>query len=80
MALRNSCHGPQVMRMAPGRDGTAPIGIALALAIPVSGFTPYLAGLVIPQAGYRPVFLTVAVLSVISAFLLLRWVFAGINY
>jgi len=74
MALRNSCHGPQVMRMAPGRDGTAPIGIALALAIPVSGFTPYLAGLVIPQAGYQPVFLTVAVLSVLSAFLLLRWV------
>ncbi len=75
MATRASCHAPQVMRMAPGRDGTAPIGVALALVMPVQGLGPWVAGnWLIPEVGYGPIFLTVAGLAVLAAALLLLWV------
>ncbi|MDJ0521659.1 MAG: MFS transporter [Planctomycetota bacterium] len=75
LATRASCHAPQVMRLAPGRDGTAPIGIALALVMPVQGLGPWIAGEhLIPSTGYAPVFAVVAGLAVTSAILLLLWV------
>jgi len=77
MAGRISCHAPQVMRLAPGRDGTAPIGLATGLAMPVSGLAPFLAGPLIPAVGYAPVFWVVGGLGAISGLLLLSWVPEG---
>ena len=77
MAARNSCHAPQIMRLAPGRDGTAPIGLAVGLAMPMAGLAPFLAGLLIPSTGYAPVFWAVGVACAVSALLLLRWVPSG---
>ena len=77
MAGRISCHAPQVMRLAPGRDGTAPIGLATGFAMPVSGIAPFLAGPLIPVVGYAPVFWVVAALVSISGALLLFWVPGG---
>jgi len=71
--VRAACHAPMVMRLAPGRDGTAPIGIAVALIMLVQGFGPAIAGVVIGGWGYLPVFVVVAVCGAISlGFLLLR--------
>jgi predicted MFS family arabinose efflux permease len=77
MAARNSCHAPQVMRLAPGRDGTAPIGLASGIALACSGVAPYAAGLLVPLLGYGPIFWGVAVLGSASALLLLRWIPRG---
>ena len=77
IAARNSCHAPQVMRLAPGRDGTAPIGIAAGIAQPASGVAPFLAGLLIPWLGYGPIFWAVAGFALLAAFLLLRWIPRG---
>ena len=75
MATRASCHSPQVMRLAPGRDGSAPIGVAMALVMPVQGLGPWIAGEhAFPVVGYAPVFWTVAVLAVLAAILVLLWV------
>lgn len=77
MAGRISCHAPQVMRLAPGRDGTAPIGLATGFAMPISGIAPFLAGPLIPVVGYAPVFWVVGALAAISGALLLFWVPGG---
>jgi hypothetical protein len=72
--VRASCHAPQVMELAPGRDGTAPIGIAVAFAMVVQGLAPYGAGLLLPTVGYGPIFGAVAALCLVSGLLLLLWV------
>ncbi len=70
-----TCRAPEVMRLTPSRDGTAPIGIAVALLMPVQGIVPLVTDAwIIPVTGYGPVFVTVAVLGVIAAILLLLWV------
>lgn len=71
--VRMSCHAPQVMDLAPGRDGTAPLGIALAFAVLMQGSAPFVAGLLIPSTGYTPVFATVALICTVSAGFLLLW-------
>lgn len=78
LATRASCHAPQVMRLAPERDGTAPIGVAMALVMPVQGLGPWLAGeWVIPGTSYAHVFWAVAGLASVAALLLLFWVPRG---
>ncbi len=73
MGLRNSCYAPHVMQSAPDRDGTAPLGIALALAMIVQGVAPFLVGALVPDIGYGAVFLAVAACCVASALLLAFW-------
>jgi MFS family permease len=72
--VRASCHAPLVMRLSPGRDGTTPIGVAVAAAMLVQGLGPPLGAWVVQAAGYPPLFITVALLGSISVALLLRWV------
>jgi hypothetical protein len=74
MGIRAICHAPMVMGLAPGRDGTAPIGIAVALLMLVQGFGPAVAGVVISGWGYLPVFGVVALCGAISLIFLLLWV------
>jgi MFS family permease len=72
--VRSSCHAPQVMELAPDRDGTAPIGIAVAFAMLAQGIAPYGAGLLLPSWGYPTVFAAVAAFCAASGLLLLLWV------
>ena len=74
MGVRVSCHAPMVMRLAPDRDGTGPIGLAVAAVMLVQGFGPPIGAWVVRHAGYMPVFATVAGCGVVSAILLLLWV------
>jgi MFS family permease len=72
--LRMTCHSPQVMRLAPGRERTGAIGLAMVVAAPVAGLGPLAAGAMIPLLGYRPVFLAVGAVCLLSFGLLGRWV------
>jgi predicted MFS family arabinose efflux permease len=69
-----TCHAPQVMRLVGDRERTGAIALAMMVTAPVAGFGPFLAGLLIPAAGYRPVFLVVAAVAAASALLLWRFV------
>jgi len=80
LACRQSCHAPQVMRLAPGRDGTAPIGIAMALVMPAQGLCPWFAGEYLAGSGnYALIFRLVAGLGLLAAILLLLWVPPGVS-
>ncbi|MDF1701680.1 MAG: hypothetical protein P1V36_11045 [Planctomycetota bacterium] len=70
MGVRASCHAPLVMRLSPGRDGTAPIGVSMACIMLMQGGAPVIGALVIAYAGYLPLFLGVAVCGTISLILL----------
>lgn len=71
LGVRASCHAPLVMRLSPGRDGTAPIGVAVACLMLVQGTAPVLGAQVIAGSGYLPLFLGVAACGTISLVLLL---------
>lgn len=74
MGVRTSCHAPLVMGLAPGRDGTGPIGIAVAAIMVVQGLGPPIGAYVVEHVGYEPVFAAVAGCGLVSALLLLLWV------
>lgn len=71
LGVRMSCHAPLVMRLSPGRDGTAPIGVSVACIMLMQGGGPVVAASVIGAYGYLPLFLGVACVGTISLVLLL---------
>lgn len=70
LGVRASCHAPLVMRLSPGRDGTAPIGVAVACIMLMQGGAPMVGAHVIAHHGYLPLFLAVAACGTISFVLL----------
>jgi MFS family permease len=71
---RMTCHAPQVLRLSGDRDGTLPIGVAMALSGLVAAFAPFLAGYAIPAWGHAIVFGGVALTCALGAVLLRVWV------
>jgi hypothetical protein len=74
LTLRMTCHAPMVLRLARGRDGTAPLGLATALTQPVTGIAPFVAGVLVPFAGHAAVFACVAACTLVATLLLLLYV------
>jgi MFS family permease len=72
VVARQTCHGPQVMRLARGHEPTQPLALAMAATSSLQGFLPFLAGLLLPVTGFPPVFVVVALLTVSAAILLAR--------
>ena len=72
LGVRASCHAPLIMRLSPGRDGTAPIGVAVACIMLMQGTAPVLGARLIVAFGYVPLFLVVAACGLVSLVLLLR--------
>ncbi len=70
LVIRMTCQGPQVFRLTPGRDGAAPIAISWAMTMPVQGLLPFLSSLAIPHIGYAPLFILVAIASLVAVVLL----------
>lgn len=68
---RQTCHGPQVLRLSRGHEATRPLGVAMALGSLVQGGLPWAAGLLVPVTGFPPLFLAVAGLTALAAVLLL---------
>jgi MFS family permease len=71
LVARQTCHGPQVMRLAGPGDPTASLALAMAVGSLGQALLPFAAGALRPVTGFPPVFMTVAVLTLLGALLLL---------
>jgi hypothetical protein len=69
---RQTSQGPQVMRLAPGREPTHPLALAMAVTSSVQALLPFAAGLLLPSTGFLPVFAAVALTTLSAAWLLPR--------
>ena len=67
LVSRQTCHGPQVMRLAPGGDPTAALALAMACTSVAQGLLPFVAGLLMPVTGFSAVFAAVAGLALLGA-------------
>jgi predicted MFS family arabinose efflux permease len=70
LVSRQTCHGPQVLRLAADHDPTAALGLGMAAASAAQGVLPYAAGRLMPVTGFPPVFAAVAGLALLGALLL----------
>ena len=71
LVSRQTCHGPQVMRLAGAGDPTASLALAMAVGSLGQALLPFAAGALRPVTGFPPVFVAVAVLTLLGALLLL---------
>jgi MFS family permease len=72
VVARQTCHGPQVMRLARGHEPTQPLALAMAATSSLQGLLPFAAGLVLPVTGFPPVFVVVALVAAAGVLLLAR--------
>lgn len=70
LVSRQTCHGPQVLRLATDRDPTAALALGMAAASIVQGALPYGAGHAMPVTGFPAVFGAVGALALLGAVLL----------
>jgi MFS family permease len=70
MVSRQTCHGPQLMRLAGARDPTAALSLGMAVASVVQALLPFLAGLLRPVTGFPPLLLLVTGSTLLCAWLL----------
>lgn len=69
---RQTCQGPEVMALTPGREPTLPLSMAMSATSLLQGVLPLAAGLLLPLAGYGPVLVVVAGLTGTAALALPR--------
>ncbi len=74
IGTRVSCVGPTLMRLVPARSRTRALGLQGAIATALQGVFAWGGGRIAASAGYPPVFLAAAALSLVSGLLLLFWV------
>lgn len=70
LVARQTCHGPQVLRLSRGHEPTLPLALAMALAALAQGVLPLVAGALLPVTGFPPLLLAVAGASLGAALLL----------
>ncbi len=77
LVSRQTCFGPQVLRLARGHEPTRPLGATMAVASLAQGCLPWIAGWLAPVTGFPALFFAVGGLSLLAAALLLLFVGDG---
>lgn len=67
IVARQTCHGPQVLRMVRGHEPTHPLALAMAIAALAQGVLPLAVGLAAPVTGFPPLLLGVAASTLLAA-------------
>lgn len=77
LVSRQTCHGPQLMRLAGTPDPTAALSLGMAVASLVQALLPFLAGMLQSVTGFPPLLYAVAGSTLLGAWFLLKRVGDG---
>lgn len=70
LSTRQTCHGPQLMRVAGAHDPTPALSLGMAVASLAAALLPFAAGLLRPVTGFPVLFATVSACALLGALLL----------
>lgn len=72
LSTRQTCHGPQLLRVAGTADPTLALSLGMAVASLGAALLPFGAGLLRPVTGFPPIFIAVAACALAGGLLVAR--------